>query len=491
VADRGIVAAGHPLTAEAGARALRAGGNAVDAALAAMLTSFVAEPLLTGLGSGGYMMVAEPGHDPLLLDFFVEAPGRGFDPGGRAELIAVEVSFGDAVQLFNVGAASVGVPGTPAGLWEAAQRWGTLDLAELAAPAARLARDGVEITPEQAYVFHILSPITESSEEARERFHPGGRVLGAGDRWSDPELAVTIEQLAAEGPKSFYAGEIAEALVAWVAARGGGLTREDLAAYAPVDRTPVRVRFRDREVATNPPPSAGGTLLAHMLARLDRQPAPPDAAALIEAMRRAHAERTPEFLAGLAEPGFAERFASRLGSTTHIAALDADGWACSVTCSNGEGSGLVVPGTGVHLNNVMGEEDLSPLGYFTHPPGRRLPSMMAPTVVSAGGVPQLVLGSAGSNRIRSALLQVIVNAIDLGMDAGEAVQAPRLHDEEGTIYAEPGIDLSALEAAGEVVARFRARNLFFGGCQAVELDPATGAMSGGGDPRRGGAVAVV
>ena len=183
----------------------------------------------------------------------------------------------------------------------------------------------------------------------------------------------------------------------------------------------MRVRFRDREVATNPPPSAGGILLAHMLARLDRRPAPPDAGALIEAMRRAHDERTPEFLAGLAEPGFAERFASRLGSTTHIAALDADGWACSVTCSNGEGSGLVVPGTGVHLNNVMGEEDLSPLGYFTHPPGRRLPSMMAPTVVSAGGVPQLVLGSAGSNRIRSALLQVIVNAIDLGMDAREAV----------------------------------------------------------------------
>jgi gamma-glutamyltranspeptidase/glutathione hydrolase len=208
-------------------------------------------------------------------------------------------------------------------------------------------------------------------------------------------------------------------------------------------------------------------------------------------MRRAHAERTPEFLAGLAEPGFAARFArSRLGSTTHIATLDGDGWACSVTCSNGEGSGLVVPGTGVHLNNVMGEEDLSPLGFFAHPPGRRLPSMMAPTVVLAGGVPQLVLGSAGSNRIRSALLQVIVNALDHGMDAGQAVEAPRLHDEGGTIYAEPGIDLAALEAAGEVVARFRARNLFFGGCQAVERHPVTGALSGGGDPRRGGAVAV-
>jgi gamma-glutamyltranspeptidase/glutathione hydrolase len=253
----------------------------------------------------------------------------------------------------------------------------------------------------------------------------------------------------------------------------------------------VRVRFRDREVATNPPPNAGGILLAHALAVLDREPPPPDPAALLRAMRAAHAERTPEFMAGLAEPGFAARFvANRMGSTTHISALDAAGWACAVTCSNGEGSGVLVPGTGIHLNNMMGEEDLSPLGFFTHPPGRRLPSMMAPTVVRDGGVPQLVLGSAGSNRIRSALLQVIVNVVDRGMDAGAAVRAPRLHDETGVVYAEPGIDLDALETQDEVVSRFRALNLFFGGCQAVERDPATGALSGGGDPRRGGAVAT-
>lgn len=487
---RGIVAAGHPLTAEAGARALRAGGNAVDAAIAAMFTSFVAEPLLTGLGSGGYMLVVGPGREPVLLDFFVAAPGHGFDPARRAPLTAVEVSFGDAVQLFNVGAASCGVPGTPAGVWEAAERFGTLGLEALAAPAAALARDGVELTPEQAYVFALLSPITGSTPEARERYMPGGRVLAVGDRWQDPELGDALERLAAEGPAPFYTGAVAGALVDWVQARGGALTPEDLAAYAPVDREPVRVRFRDREVATNPPPSAGGILLAYALGVLDAAAAPPDAAALVGAMRRAQRERTPEFLAGLAEPGFAQRFASRLGSTTHISTLDADGWACSVTCSNGEGSGLVVPGTGVHLNNVMGEEDLSPLGYFAHPPGRRLPSMMAPTVVLAGGVPQLVLGSAGSNRIRSALLQVIVNAIDLGMDAGAAVRAPRLHDEEGTVYAEPGLDLGSLEDGAEVIARFRARNLFFGGCQAVEHDPGTGALSGGGDPRRGGSVAL-
>jgi gamma-glutamyltranspeptidase/glutathione hydrolase len=152
---------------------------------------------------------------------------------------------------------------------------------------------------------------------------------------------------------------------------------------------------------------------------------------------------------------------------------------------------MVVPGTGIHVNNMMGEQDLSPLGYFTHPPGRRLPSMMAPTVVLSGGEPELVLGSAGSNRIRSALLQVIVNVIDHGMDAAAAVEAPRMHWEDGIVYAEPGIDAGSLVAAGYAIAPFRERNLFFGGCQAAERDRFSGALSGGGDPRRGGAVVQV
>jgi gamma-glutamyltranspeptidase / glutathione hydrolase len=208
-------------------------------------------------------------------------------------------------------------------------------------------------------------------------------------------------------------------------------------------------------------------------------------------MEKAQDERTPGFLEGLEAPGFLERFmAGRLGSTTHISLLDTDGWACSVTCTNGEGSGLVVPGTGVHVNNMMGEQDLSPLGFFRHPPGRRLPSMMAPTVVLRDGAPELVLGSAGSNRIRSALLQVIVAVLDRGLDAAAAVCEPRLHYEDGIVYAEPGIDTARLEAAGRTIARFRALNLFFGGCQAVEREPETGTLSGGGDPRRGGAVVL-
>ena len=254
------------------------------------------------------------------------------------------------------------------------------------------------------------------------------------------------------------------------------------------------MRYRGREVLTNPPPSAGGTLLALAMARLDAASSgPPSVCDIVDVMEEVQGHRTPEFLEGLAEPGFADRFlASRLGSTTHISVIDGEGRACAVTCTNGEGAGIVVPGTGIHVNNIMGEQDLSPLGFFRFPPGRRMPSMMAPTaVVGEGGHVELVLGSAGSNRIRSAILQVIVGAVDHGLRAHEAVVAPRVHFEDGLVYAEPGEGRDALRAAGRELVAFRALNLFFGGVQAVERDPATGELSGAGDPRRGGVAVAV
>jgi gamma-glutamyltranspeptidase/glutathione hydrolase len=451
----------------------------------------VTEPLLTGLGAGGYMLVAPPGEDPVLLDFMVTAPGRDADPAQRAPLGAVVVDFGDAVQVFHIGASSCGTYGNVAGIAAASERFGTVPLRELAAPAAALARRGVEVNPQQGYLFGILEPITALTPESRALFMPEGRALRVGETHRDPELADALERLAAEGPEPFYTGDIAAAVVEWVGARGGALTMQDLAGFETVPREPINVSFRGREVLTNPPPNAGGTLLAYALAMLERSAPRPSPLDLVDVIERAQDERTPAFLEGLDEPGFLDRFmASRLGSTTHISVLDAEGWACAVTCTNGEGSGIVVPGTGVHMNNMMGEQDLSPLGFFTHPPGRRLPSMMAPTVVLRDGAPELVLGSAGANRIRSTLMQVIVNVLDYGMDAAAAVEAPRLHYEDGLVYIEPGIDAGELEAAGHTIARFRDKNVFFGGCQAVEHDPATGAMSGGGDPRRGGAVVV-
>ncbi|HKH78427.1 MAG TPA: gamma-glutamyltransferase, partial [Solirubrobacteraceae bacterium] len=468
-AEHGVVAAGHPVTAQAGAEVLRAGGNAVDAAVGAMLMSFAAEPLLSGLGAGGHMLVAGAGEEPAVLDFFVQAPARRQD-GGAVELEAVDVSFGDAVQVFYIGPASCGVYGTPAGVCAAIERWGTMPLAQLTAPAARAAREGVRLNAGQAYVAEILADLLTSTPECAALWAPHGRVLGEGELLRNPELGDALERLGSDGAESFYRGDVARAVCEWLTQRGGSLSATELSAYRAIEREPVRVRYRDRTVLTNPPPSAGGTLLAYSLALLDRGPQPPPLEGVLAAMESAQSERTPEFVEGLVQDGFLERFLqAKLGSTTHISVLDSRGRACSVTCTNGEGSGVVVPGTGIHVNNVMGEEDLNPLGFHRHPAGRRMPSMMAPSVVlDPDGAVELVLGSAGSNRIRSAILQTIVGVVDHGLGAREAVDAPRVHVEDRIVYHEPGIDMSAVHGSDpdREIVQFHALNLFFGGVQA-------------------------
>jgi len=426
------------------------------------------------------MLVADRVGERVVLDFSVEASGRGAAPGRRAELVAIDVSFGDADQVFNIGPASVGCYGMPAGIWEASRAHGSLPLSDLTGPAARLAREGVPLNPEQAYVVEILAGIVTAEPECAAVYAPEGRVLGLGDPVRQPELAATLERLGAEGPRPFNRGDIARAIADWLSERGGLLTPEDLEAYRVVNRRPIVLPYRGRDVLLNPPPSAGGTLIAFALELLERDGHfAPTTERLVEVMEAAQAHRTPEFLATLGER-------SSLGSTTHISVLDADGRACAVTTSNGEGAGIIVPGTGIHLNNMLGEQDLNPLGFHKHPPGRRLPSMMSPTVVLRDGRPELVLGSGGSNRIRSAILQTVINVVDRGMDVADAVRSPRAHFEDDIVYVEPGLDVHTLEAAGRTLARFRELNLFFGGVNAVTADP----LAGVGDPRRGGAAAT-
>jgi gamma-glutamyltranspeptidase / glutathione hydrolase len=512
---RGAVAAGHPETVAAGAWALREGGNAVDAAIAAVCASLVAESPLTGLGAGGYMLVHYPGGDPVLLDFFVAAPGLG--PSERSvEVVPVEVDFGGAVQVFNVGAASCGVPGTPAGLVEAARRFGTMPLADLIGPAVRLARDGVEVNRQQAYLYTILAPVLIREPAGAAIYAPGGSLLREGERFAFPDLADALELLAAEGASPFYGGEIAERICDTVLGRGGELDPEDLRAYAPIPRAPAEATFAGRTILTNPPPSSGGVLIALALAIFDRL-GEWDAETLVPVMEWVQAARTEGFYEALRQPGLERELLSEgsieriaeacrsgrrpaseeeegsLGSTTHISAIDGEGRCASVTCSNGTGSGLVVPGTGVHVNNMAGEQDLNPFGFHRVPPGERMPSMMAPTAALAEGRLELALGSGGSNRIRSAITQTVLRTVGEGLGAAEAVTAPRLHFENGIVHAEPGVDAAALdrlEQRGYEVVRWRTENLFFGGVHTVTRDPATGSLRGGGDPRRGGAVAV-
>jgi gamma-glutamyltranspeptidase / glutathione hydrolase len=501
---KGVVAAGHHLTAEAGAQVLREGGNAFDAAVCAVLTSFASESPLTGLGAGGFMLAHTAGGEDHLFDFFVEAGGRGLEPEPRAELVGVEVLFDDVTQLFNIGPASCGVPGTAAGLWEVNQRLGSMPFADLAAPAISYAREGVRITPEHAYLFTVLDPIATYYPETSALYAPEGRMLEAGELFRFPDLGDALERLAADGPGSIYLGDTAERICEWVSERGGRLSVEDLAAYRVIEREPVRARYRGRDVLTNAPPSSGGILIAFALDRLEqsgRDPEPGSAeslALLAEVMDEANTARGASFNRALYEDGFAERFLSgqgdRLGSTTHISVLDGEGNAVSVTCSNGTGSGVLVPGTGIHLNNMLGEEDLNPLGYHIYEPGTRVTSMMAPTLVLNEGRIEMAVGSAGSNRIRSAILQVIRRVVDEGMSVHEAIRAARLHYENDVLHAEPGFDAAALDELdrrGYNTVRWRSLNLFFGGTQAVRRDPETGLLSGGGDPRRGGAAVVV
>jgi gamma-glutamyltranspeptidase / glutathione hydrolase len=458
---RGALAAGHPLTVEAGADVLRAGGNAVDACIAAAAVSWVCESSLTGLGGGGFLLVHEAGEKRTrLLDFFVAVPAR---PAPRAELIDVWVDFdGDTRQLFHTGPAATAVPGAPLGLWEAHRMFGSLPWAELLAPAVRLAREGVVLNEAQAYLHRILDPLLRSSPEGDAMYGPG-RSLEVGERFAVPEFADTLERLAAEGGECVYRGELAERIVAHVP-----LTLEDLARYEVVEREPLSAPYRGGDFRTNPPPASGGRLLAIGLAALGAaDPTPVVVARAMEAQ-------------GVASAG------SILTGTTHISVVDGEGDAASLSCSLGSGSGVVVPGTGIHLNNMLGEVHLA----ADVRPGQRLNSMMAPSLLLQDGRPRLVVGSAGSTRLRSAVLQVVANVAGRGLGVREAVDAPRIHVEGGVAHCEDSATADELEAAGFPVVRWRERNLFFGGVSAVEIRE-DGSLAAAGDPRRGGAALVV
>jgi gamma-glutamyltranspeptidase/glutathione hydrolase len=443
-----------------------------------------------------------------LLDFFVAAPGLGLEDPEPGELVPIDVRFSkDAVQRFNIGPASSGAYGTTLGLAETLRRFGTVSLGDLTAAPARAAREGVQVVPMQAFLYTVLAPIVTSTPEVAALYAPEGRLLVEGETFRAPEVGDLLERLGSEGPSFLYTGDIAHAVSDWVLARGGLLSRDDLASYEVIEREPARVTYRGREVLTNPPPSSGGILIADALGILERLDLPHDPFVIAEVIEETNRARDEAFLEGLGMEGFLEQFLakqaldtvatevrSRLGNTTHISVIDAEGSCASVTCSNGSCSGVVVPGTGVHLNNMLGEQDLNPLGFHRHAPGSRVPSMMSPTVVLRDGDPEIAIGSAGSNRIRSAILQTVLRVIDHGMAAQDAVSAPRLHVEEGQVDAEPGVDegaLERLEQTGWTVRRWSERNLFFGGVQAVARHPDTGRLTGGGDPRRGGAATVV
>jgi len=485
---RAAVAAGSEASAAAATRVLRGGGNAVDAALAAGFAGAVAEPGLTSLGGGGFLLVRTPGGAERLIDFFVDAPGRGLSPEERTpHFTPVVVEFAGAEQVFHAGWGSAAVPGCLAGYLTAHDQLGRLRLADIVAPAVGYARDGVVLAPHQAQVVQLLTGIVTLTATGRELFAPTGTLVRAGDRIRNRELADFLAALGAGAVAGFDSPQVAMPLVEAMTAHAGLVTLDDLAAYRPIDRTPLVVQYRGARVATNPPPSFGGSILTDALAVLadDGPMSDPDADVLrlVKALVAA-TDRQKVRAAGVAPQ-------SRRG-TTHVSVVDADGLMVSMTTSNGSCSGVFAPGTGVQLNNVMGEDDLHPGGFHSVPAGTRIGSMMAPTIVDRADGTVIALGSGGSERIRSALLQVAVHLIDRQTEVGAAVEAPRLHWDGRATQTEPGwgeAALAALETWGPV-NRWPQQDLYFGGLQAVSLDEA-GRVTAHGDPRRGGVGLVV
>ena len=489
---RGAVAAGHPLTAEAGARVLDAGGNAVDAAVGAALVSWVVESPLTGPGAGGFMLVHRARDcSTRVFDFFVAIPGLGLDTRELAEMDRVDVDFsGGSTQIFHIGAASCAVPGAVLGLETAHKTFGTLPWRDLFQPAIELARSGVELNKGQAYLHAILDLILRHTPESRAVYEQNGERLVAGDTLIQDDLAKTLEFLAEHGADDLYRGDLARRMVDHVRERGGCFTNRDLEEYRVIRRRPVSTDFFGQEYLSNPPPSAGGVLIAYGLPLLEEfGVGEPGSAEAIDALARVMREQAQARLGrgGLAR-ALEERAAVVSRGTTHISVVDGKGNAVALTASTGAGSGIVVPGTGIHLNNMIGEFDLAKPPR----PGARLSSMMSPSIVLREGRPRLVVGSAGSLRLRGAVMQIVVNVVGHGLEVEDAIDRPRVHLEGDDLHCEGGHDaaeLDKLEAMGWNVTRWRRRNLFFGGAAAVTLGD--GRLAAAGDPRRGGAGVVV
>jgi gamma-glutamyltranspeptidase/glutathione hydrolase len=435
---QGAIAAGNRVTAEAGARVLAEGGNAIDACIVAAFSAAVTEGPLTGPTGGGFLLAWVEG-EVTVFDCFFAAPTR---PLGVMEEIVID--FGDAsTQVFHVGEGSVAVPGLVAGLEAAHDRFASMPWPQLVEPAIELARQGLEATEVQRFLHLILTGILQRDDGGR-------RIYGVPGRIETADFVPTLERIRDAGSKA-----IAELMPELA---------DDLAAYRVATPEPIRTHVGELEVLTTPAPSRGGAIVAAALARLPPGAPPHDRA---DALRHGYDSAPPLAVAG----------------TTHISVIDADGNAAALSSTLGSGSGVFRGGT--QLNNMLGELDV--IGHAPKAPGTRLPSMMTPTLVLENGRPRLALGSAGSVRLAGAIAQV-ADTVLRGTPVGEAIDRPRIHVEGDVLHLEGG--LMELAPDGWKTVRWAGRNLYFGGVAAVE-HKADGSLAAAGDPRRGGHGIVV
>ena len=517
---RGAVAAGDGETARAAAEVLKSGGNAFDAVLAGLFASTIAEPVLSSLGGGGFLLAQPKDGPPILYDFFAHTPRRnlGREPD-EVDFHPVIADFGTVTQEFHIGMGAIATPGIVRGAFEVHRDLGSIPMQDIITPAIELARHGFNLSPLQAYIFDIVEPIYMATPACRAQYASPTNpdvLIRAGEQMCVPIKADFLDALAREGDDLFYRGEVAATVARDCEDLGGHLDRADFERYEVMKRAPLAIAFEGSRILTNPPPSVGGILVAfalHLigdtgleklgfgsfahLERLARVMALSNQAR-VESGLNLHPQDGAEILL---DPDFLERYrAEVLGQpashrgTTHISVIDRDGNAASMTVSNGEGSAYIAPNTGVVFNNMLGEEDINPKGFHQWASDTRMSSMMAPSLIQRPDGLMVALGSGGSNRIRTAILQVILAVLEFDVHVEEAVQLPRIHFERGLLNVEDGFGegvCAELSQTFDQVKLWDDRNLFFGGVHAVEYNAATGALTGGGDPRRGGVALVV
>ena len=498
----GTIAAGHQKTAAAGIEMLQLGGNAFDAAVAAVLASFVTESTLTSAAGGGFLLAHTQANKNILFDFFSQTP-RAKKLQSKLDFYPVDINFGDAIQEFHIGLGAIAVPGNIGGIFHVHQRLGRLPFKVVAEPAIHYGNNGVKVEDFQHYSASILKPIIFAAPEMKSVYAPRGEILKTGETFFMKDFANTLAYLVEAGVQEFYQGEIAHQLVKDCQEFGGYLSLEDLKSYQVIEREPLTINYRNNLLLTNPSPSSGGTLIAfalELLAKIDLTNVefgtPNHLQILIEVMRLTNTARKERenveqsFLNDEHINQYQQQLVksvNKWGSTTHISVIDAEGNAASTTTSHGEGCGYVIPGTGIMMNNMLGEEDLNPYGFHQWQENVRISSMMSPTIVLKNNQPEIALGSGGSNRIRTAILQVISNIIDFKMPVELAVNSSRIHWENNVLNIEPGLSQKVANLESDRVILWNQQNMFFGGVHtAMELE---GIITGAGDRRRNGAIA--
>ena len=513
---KGVISAGDRLTAEAGAEILKAGGNAYDAAIAATFMSFAASSSITSAGGGGFFLAHQSSGLTLMYDFFVKTPLHKRKEN-EIDFYPVDVDFGDKTQEFHIGMGSVATPGNVAGLFEVHKDLGAIPMTEIMTPVLDLIKKGITLHKQTKYQIDILSPILTLTDNGKNIYQKNNESLQLGETYFLPQMAETFEYLAASGPREFYEGEMAHYISKMSEEHGGHLCNEDFQNYTVLKRKPISITYRNSKILTNPPPNSGGPLIAFLLKLIEKVTFRKDdygkskhLQTLVEAIHLTGIGRDLRYekfsyqhdvLAHLFEPEFFKSLQRTLisslhksGNTAHVSVVDAKGNMACCTTSVGEGCGHFIPGTDIMLNNMLGEEDLNKQGFHHWKENTRMSSMMSPTIVLQPNGAKMGLGSGGSNRIRSAISQAILNYVDFGLPYDEIVNNPRIHLENDHLDIEPGYRAEELDhiSLPDNVHKFlwNDQNMYFGGVHAVFMDE-KGNIEGAGDRRRVGYVIKV